>query len=394
MFTRKLKKSLLLIILTLFTAQSVMATAPCFETLPYCTSVPAIESEAAHTQEDVELLEAGETVELTGQIEEADGKFTFRTNTGQSYPIVEETKIPDNRQGTFTVVTVLIPKDDQWVPALRFAEKKNAFFERVSRFFDAINIFATQNSLPDRRPQEWKFPKEVETEGKAFLLAYANYVQAAHQTLRESYTKRSVETCSDCKNPYRLLTQLNKAAYGKNQGLYNEAMAKLKAYVNALTGKGVLAKYDKKETYVAVDKVAFLLAVVDKKTKEAIYVVPVAYGAHPSGAPKEANGDLKSPNRISSSKLSPRTTPYFIGRRYRGTIVKGMTVRCMGLSSKDKADAFWVQYGMNIAFHGTPSWWSMGLRASHGCFRIQEERVKLVYELTTKDTPVVIFGIK
>ena len=71
-----------------------------------------------------------------------------------------------------------------------------------------------------------------------------------------------------------------------------------------------------------------------------------------------------------------------------------MTVRCMGLSSNDKADAYWVQYGMNIAIHGTPSWWSMGLRASHGCFRVQEERVKLIYELTSKDTPVVIYGVK
>ena len=302
MFSRKIKGQWFLLIVTLFIAQACFATAPSYDELAGCTISDTDAGGTIDGEEDVELEEAGETIELTGTIEESDGGWILRTNSGQTYPITEDSKIPKEKEGTFFAVTVLVPQSEGWTTAIKFVEKKNAFVEGVGRFLS--NLFTMQNSLPDRRPQEWKLPKAVEKEGKDFLAAYANYVKAAHKTLRESYAKKAIETCSSCKSPYNVLTQLNRATYGTNKKTYDEAMSKLATYVKALVSKGVLSKVDSKVTYIAVDKVAFLVAVVDKKTDEALYIVPIAYGAHPSGAPKEANGDLKSPNVTDSGKLA------------------------------------------------------------------------------------------
>jgi L,D-transpeptidase ErfK/SrfK len=51
---------------------------------------------------------------------------------------------------------------------------------------------------------------------------------------------------------------------------------------------------------------------------------------------------------------------------------------------------FWSDGKNTIGFHGTPTVKSLGTAASHGCVRMRNEDVKVLFEVVTPGLPVVV----
>jgi lipoprotein-anchoring transpeptidase ErfK/SrfK len=52
--------------------------------------------------------------------------------------------------------------------------------------------------------------------------------------------------------------------------------------------------------------------------------------------------------------------------------------------------ARWMGLGGGVGIHGTAEEWSIGTRASHGCFRMRVGDVKRLYARVPVGTPVLI----
>ena len=227
-----------------------------------------------------------------------------------------------------------------------------------------------------------EFPSQVESAARKFISSYLTYRVAAFKTLQRTLSPSMT---------YEQITSCNRQAYSANKSLYRRAMVASDEYLEACRTNGIWKNLNVEEHFLLIDKHTGLMSVIDESSGFCLFTFPFAYGANPDGKAKERDGDLRTPETPKGME-SPSQTPIFIGRRAAGTVAPGMTVRCMGLDSKRLADAFWVAGGMNIAIHGTPVHWSMGLRASHGCCRVLEGQIPYLYSLTTKGTPVIILG--
>jgi len=263
--------------------------------------------------------------------------------------------------------------------------------QSIAQFLKFLNPLGTAQA--DENPYyDIVFPGSVMTEGTRFVNMYAAYRTKAFQFLAAQYQK-SHGSATPSKVGYSTITSLNKQAYGKYRADYDAAIDACDTYIAACERAGVFRGVDASKTYIHMDKRTGLLRVVQPSTGETLLCVPFAYGGNPDGGAKQRNGDYRTPS-VGADLATPARTPFFVGRRVPNTAAAGMTTRCMGVSSKRKSDAYWVSHGMNIAIHGTPDKWSMGLRASHGCCRVIDKHVVRVYELTATGTAIVIRGLE
>jgi len=233
-----------------------------------------------------------------------------------------------------------------------------------------------------------KFPAAVERQARRFVTAYGEYREAALAHVTASLRTAGITGASKA---YDVITKANKAAYAAYRSRYDGAIAACDDYIEACRVNGVWKGVDPQKTYLDIHKGTGLVRVVDPSTGVTLLAVPFAFGANPDGGAKQRSGDLRTPH-LPPSLCSPAATPFFVGRRTNGTAAPGMTTRVMGVSSSRPEDAFWVSHGMNIALHGTPDKWSMGLRASHGCCRIIDGHIIHVFNLTAVNTKIVLHG--
>ena len=233
---------------------------------------------------------------------------------------------------------------------------------------------------------EYFFPSSVDRAAQRFLKKFGEYRSSALSVFFAELRKKGIKSGSTA---YSVITKANEKAHRSNERAYDEAIAACDDYIELCRSEGIWKGIDNEASYLDMDKRSGLLRVVDKSSELTLLCVPFAYGANPDGANKQRSGDLRTPD-LPESLCNPEASPYYVGRRSRGTVAPGMTTRCMGISSSRGKDKFWVSHGMNIAIHGTPAKWSMGLRASHGCCRVLDKHIIHVYNLTAVGTKIII----
>jgi len=233
-------------------------------------------------------------------------------------------------------------------------------------------------------------PYAVQRELTVFLRAWQKYHGKVYDELARLYGVSSPRALPAYLN-FNVITKRNRAANRKFKSNYDAAISACNTYVAACKSSGIWQGINTspKGTYIHMDKRTGLIRVVNRRNGETLFCAPFAFGGNPDGVNKRRNGDFRTPG-VSASKATAATTPFYVGRRAPHTVAAGMTTRAMGVWSDNRSDKFWVASGMNIAIHGTPAKWSMGLRASHGCCRVLDNHVIHVYALTAKGTRIVI----
>ena len=322
-------------------------------------------------------------VEISGKTTQK-GSMTVVTDkrTGEDYVVKGFGKDAKTFKGLFRLIE---SNNGKLVPAVVFEQDLPSIQELLSvPRASAITPKASQSL-----EAEFIFPKAVERDARVFLERFRAYRAAALPRVVSELRKLGITGSSSA---YSSITKANKAAYRANKALYERAVAACDDYVDACRNHGVWRSVDPKKTYLDLHKATNLLRVVDIRSGVTLLCVPFAYGANPDGAAKRKSGDMRTPE-VPASLANYESTPFYVGRRTNGTAAPGMTTRCLGVSSTRAKDKFWVSHGMNIAMHGTPDKWSMGLRASHGCCRIIDRHIIHVFNLTAVNTKIVIHGL-
>ncbi len=350
-----------------------------------------------------EPLECGSELSVEGVVSRRGGRVWVETDEGVSYVVLCSSPLGRMRllagrrvkvRGLFTLVDhdgELVPAVEEHEPALL------ALFKGIDFHFFELEpaVHAAPPPPAADLSRRLVFPPAVRMEGERFVALFHRYVSRVSAYLErryEEYVRKGIVSVPSSLG-YALLTRLNREAWQHERKLYDEAVGACDTYLEACRKAGIWDGVEPSSTYLDADKATFLVAVRDKEDGTVLACVPFAYGANPDGGPKVRNGDLRTPE-VPPGREDWRRTPFYIGRRARGTVAPGMITRNLGLSSSRREDRFWVKYGMNIAFHGTPAWWSMGLRASHGCCRVLPRHVIVLYDLTTVGTPVIIRGVR
>jgi hypothetical protein len=140
---------------------------------------------------------------------------------------------------------------------------------------------------------------------------------------------------------------------------------------------------------IRIIKKDYLLLLEDMQTGDSELIFPIAYGSNPDGGDKQEEGDMRTPETPKKLRTWAKT-PFSISRRFKGTAQLGMIGATLGVQSSLKKHKFWSKNGMNIAIHGTPNFLLLGTKASHGCIRMSENDINLLYDLTKAGTPVII----
>ena len=324
--------------------------------------------------ETIHNIEAGRALTISGRLYTANDQSTLvDSKTGLSF-LLQGYSLKEQSSATISGQVTVFANGQSFSLGLRPLKARG--------FTETSNKASSSLSSQASHLRSFEFPSQVEGAARKFISSYLQYRVAAFKMLQ-----RTINSSMS----YDEITSCNRQAYNANKSLYSRAMAASDEYLQACRTNGIWKRLNVEEHFLLIDKHTGLISVIEEPSGTCLFAFPFAYGANPDGKAKQRDGDLRTPETPKGME-SPSQTPIFIGRRAAGTVAPGMTVRCMGLDSKRLADAYWVAGGMNIAIHGTPAHWSMGLRASHGCCRVLEGQIPYLYSLTTRGTPVIILG--
>jgi L,D-transpeptidase ErfK/SrfK len=68
----------------------------------------------------------------------------------------------------------------------------------------------------------------------------------------------------------------------------------------------------------------------------------------------------------------------------------GFTVDCQGRKASDGDQVLDIKGCVQAGFHGTPHRWTVGRAVSHGCVRLFDEDVQVLFDMVSVGTPVTV----
>jgi hypothetical protein len=231
---------------------------------------------------------------------------------------------------------------------------------------------------------------ELRLYNREFMLKYLLYVRRFNESFFGRFQKWNSKEGMGTGAPYSILNRFARyKAFSENSELFLQWKQANRGFRDFFSRFANENKLDFQNFYIRIVKKDWLLYVLEKETDRILAAFPVAYGANPDKKSKMEEDDWRTPDTPEGFRHYDNTTMHII-RRLGYSVKPGMTVRCMGIQSDREEDFFWAKYGMNIVIHGSPTYASIGTRASHGCVRMFEDDARVLFDLTGKGTPVVI----
>ncbi len=349
-------------------------------------------------------IEIGETIRVSGAVQLWKGCSWLVTPEGHAFRLIGEFDSQDHRQvrmasmtgyysheksaGRGEHVLVLTPGKAGRELALELARKSG-----ISPRTDLDQPRSMLSPLDFLPPMQEKFrefalsylPYVRDTE-KKIVLRYARLLKARQEEY--SYLQEAPEGLFVSVEEPPDLSALRQEVFQDEKRRFFLWNVDYRRFREAFVEE-VLKELSPGNLYLHFSKRDYLLYLRLKSTKKAVFAFPVAYGYNPDGGHKLKTGDGRTPQTPEGFRTLEKT-PFYIGRRIDKTCKPGMTGSCLGVQSRLEEDQFWVQYGMNVAIHGSADIFSMGTRSSNGCLRLYNQDAILLYELTQEGTPLIV----
>jgi hypothetical protein len=309
------------------------------------------------------LIYPGDFIEAEGTINTAFGEEVLRTKEGLDLLLI----------GDFPRLTASKEYKIRGFYTL-FTDGSGLFLHGILNEENGNSLLARELSwaIPEKEPL--KIPEYTpEKLAREFLSQYRKYVK--------SMEKHSAPDVSEADTVrWRSFLKLHRE-FRQWRELYTELF---KLFITGSPQTKPVENY-----YIQIVKKDYLLYLRRKADHSLIFAFPIAYGKNPDGLDKKELFDYRTPETPIHLR-TPEKTPFYIAQRFEQPLSPEMTGKPLGIASKLQEHSFWSRNGLKIIIHGTPNFLSIGTKASNGCIRLFEKDSQILYDMTVKETPVII----